>query len=48
MPTHNDSVVEALDVLEHPLVVADDEVDGHALAAEAPRATNAVQVVLGL
>jgi len=44
----NHGVVEALDVLEHPLVVLADEVDGHALAAKAARATNTVQVVLRL
>lgn len=41
-------VVEALDVLQHPLVVLADEVDGNTLAAEAARATDTVQVVLGL
>ncbi len=45
---HNDGVVEALDILKHPLVVADDEVDGNPLAAKASRATNAMQIVLRL
>mmetsp|Transcript_21792 Transcript_21792/g.47600 ORF Transcript_21792/g.47600 Transcript_21792/m.47600 type:complete len:334 (-) Transcript_21792:324-1325(-) len=44
----NDSVVEALDVLHHPLVIPGDEVNGNTLASEASRTTNAVQVVLGL
>ena len=41
-------VVEALDVLQHALVVLADEVDGHALAAKAAGAADTVQVVLGL
>ena len=37
-----------MDVLEHPLVVADDKVDGDSLAAEATRAPDTMEVVLGL
>ena len=44
----NHGVVEALDVLQHALVILADEVDGHALAAKAAGAANAVQVVLRL
>mmetsp|Transcript_3805 Transcript_3805/g.11859 ORF Transcript_3805/g.11859 Transcript_3805/m.11859 type:complete len:432 (+) Transcript_3805:100-1395(+) len=44
----NDGRVEALDVLEHALVLARGEVDGHTLAAKAARAADAVQVVLRL
>ena len=44
----NDRVVEALDVLEHPLVIADDKVDGNSLAAKAAGTTDTVEVVLRL
>ena len=44
----NHGVVEALDVLKHPLVILADEVDGHTLAAKASRAANTVQVILRL
>ena len=41
-------VVEALDVLEHALVLLRDEVDGDTLASEPPAATDTVKVALGL
>jgi len=41
-------VVEPLDILEHPLIVPCDEVDGYSLASKTPTASDAVQVVLGL
>mmetsp|Transcript_22784 Transcript_22784/g.54534 ORF Transcript_22784/g.54534 Transcript_22784/m.54534 type:complete len:262 (+) Transcript_22784:284-1069(+) len=41
-------VVELLDVLQHAIVVQGDEVDGNTLAAKAPGAANAVEVVLRL
>lgn len=44
----NDRVVEALDVLEHPLIVADDKVDGHPLATESTGSSDTMEVVLGL
>ena len=44
----NGGVVEALHILQQPLVVLGDEVDGDSLAAEAAGAPDPVQVVLRL
>ncbi len=44
----DDGVVEALDVLEHVLVLARHEVDSDTLATEPAAATDTVQVVLWL
>jgi hypothetical protein len=44
----NNSVVEALDILKHALVIFGDEVDGYSLPSKPPRAPNPVEVVLGL
>ena len=44
----DDGVVEALHVLQDALVLLGHKVDGHSLASKAPRAADAVEVVLGL
>ena len=44
----NSSVVELLDILQHPLILLGDKVDGNSLSSKATAAANTVEVVLRL